>query len=51
MEALAAAALGWVGIHIGIAGTSVRGALAARLGENGFRIAYSLASVAAIAFS
>ena len=50
MEALAAAALGWVGIHIGIAGTSVRGALAARLGENGFRIAYSLASVAAIAF-
>jgi uncharacterized membrane protein len=47
---LALAALVWIGVHIGIAGTTVRSALAARLGERGFRIAFSVASVAAIVF-
>ncbi len=50
MGALAVAALAWVGIHVGIAGTRARGALAGALGERGFRIAYSLVSVAAIVF-
>ncbi|MBL6458347.1 NnrU family protein [Belnapia sp. T6] len=45
---LAVAALVWIGVHVGIAGTRLRGVIAARLGEGGFRIAFSLASVAAI---
>lgn len=44
---LLAAAL-WVFIHIGLSGTRLRDALVARLGERGFTIAFSLASVAAI---
>ncbi|MBD0273071.1 MAG: NnrU family protein [Acetobacteraceae bacterium] len=47
---LALAALVWVGTHVGIAGTRVRAALAGSLGERGFRLAYSLLSVAAIVF-
>ncbi len=47
---LALAALVWVGTHVGIAGTRVRGALAGTLGEGGFRVAYSLVSLAAIVF-
>jgi uncharacterized membrane protein len=47
---LALAALVWVGVHVGIAGTAVRRAVVARLGENGFRIAFSALSVAAIFF-
>lgn len=47
---LALAALVWVGVHVGIAGTAVRRAAVARLGENGFRIGFSVLSVAAIAF-
>ncbi|MDB5374466.1 MAG: putative rane protein [Belnapia sp.] len=50
MGLLILAALVWVGVHVGIAGTAVRGAIAARTGEAGFRIGYSLVSVAAIAF-
>lgn len=50
LGSLALAALIWVGVHIGIAGTTVRRALAERLGERGFRIAFSVASVAAIVF-
>ena len=42
-----AAAL-WVGVHVGIAGTRVRAALAARLGEGVFRGVFSLLSVLAI---
>ncbi len=45
---LALAAALWVGVHVGIAGTAVRAALAARLGETGFRIGYSVVSVVAI---
>ena len=47
---LALAALLWVGVHVGIAGTAVRAAAAARLGERGFRLAFSAVSVLAIAF-
>ena len=47
---LALAALAWVGVHVGIAGTRARAAVAGALGERGFRVVYSLVSVAAIAF-
>lgn len=47
---LALAALVWIGVHVGIAGTAVRRAAVARLGENGFRLAFSALSVAAIFF-
>jgi uncharacterized membrane protein len=49
MLALVLAALLWVGVHVGIAGTGLRGAIATRLGEGGFRIAFSIASVVSIA--
>ncbi|MDO9711927.1 NnrU family protein [Paracraurococcus lichenis] len=42
------AALLWVGVHVGIAGTALRGAVVARIGENGFRIGFSLLSFLAI---
>ena len=41
-------ALLWVGVHVGLAGTALRGVLAARLGEGGFRLAFSLLSVGSI---
>lgn len=44
---LLAAAL-WVFIHIGLSGTRLRDRLVAQLGERGFTIGFSLASVAAI---
>ena len=47
---LALAALAWVGVHVGIAGTAVRAAVAGRLGERGFRLAFSVLSVLAIVF-
>ena len=48
MLLLALAAFLWVLVHVGIAGTALRGRLAARLGEGGFRAAFSLTSVATI---
>lgn len=48
MAQLMIAALAWVGIHIGLAGTGLRGHLVARLGENGFRAGFSLLSVASL---
>lgn len=48
MLALLLASLLWVGVHAGIAGTSVRTALVARLTERWFTLAYSLLSVGAI---
>ena len=48
MLLLILAALLWVLVHAGIAGTVVRARLAARLGEGGFRIAYSVLSVVAL---
>lgn len=35
----------WVGIHVGIAGTEVRGRLSQQFGEVGFRVGYSVASL------
>lgn len=48
MGGLTLASLVWVGLHLGIAGTGVRATLLARIGENGFRGLFSLASLAAI---
>ena len=49
MTLLVLAALVWIGIHVGIAGTALRGRIVARLGEAGFTIAFSVLSVAALA--
>ncbi|WP_137126431.1 NnrU family protein [Roseomonas sp. HF4] len=49
MILLVLAALLWVFVHVGVSGTALRGAVVARLGETGFTIAFSVASVAAIA--
>ncbi len=46
---LSLAAAGWIGVHVGIAGTRVRQAIAGRIGEVGFRGVFSLLSVATIA--
>jgi len=48
MLLLILAALLFVGLHVGVSGSALRGALVARLGENGFRGAFSLASLVAI---
>jgi uncharacterized membrane protein len=45
---LVIAALVWLGLHIGIAGTSAREALVARAGEARFRAGFSIASLAAL---
>lgn len=49
MILLILAALLWIFVHVGISGTRLRGWLVARLGESGFTIAFSLASVASLA--
>ncbi len=46
---LIVAAIVWLVLHVGLAGTAVRGIMVARLGENGFRAVYSVLSVASIA--
>jgi uncharacterized membrane protein len=48
MMILLAAAILWVFVHVGIAGTAVRASLAERFGEVGFRIGYSIVSVVSI---
>jgi uncharacterized membrane protein len=50
MALLIIAALVWLGIHIGVAGTSLRDAIATRIGERPFRALFSLLSIAALAF-
>ena len=47
---LAFAAFVWVGVHVGIAGTAVRRATVARIGEGPFRGVFSALSVGAIWF-
>jgi uncharacterized membrane protein len=42
------AALLWVGVHVGIAGSATRAAMIARIGEVPFRIVYSVLSFGAI---
>ena len=49
MILLILAALLWVFVHVGVSGTALRGQVVARLGETGFTIAFSVASVASIA--
>jgi uncharacterized membrane protein len=44
------AALVWLGIHFGIAGTGLRDALVARIGEQPFRGLFSVLSILAIVF-
>jgi uncharacterized membrane protein len=50
MGLLIVAALVWLGIHFGIAGTELRGAIVARIGEGPFRGLFSLLSILAIVF-
>ena len=50
MTQLIIAALVWLAVHIGIAGTRLRHAIVARTGENRFRGLLSLLSILAIAF-
>ena len=49
MTILAFAALLWIGVHVGIAGTAMRARLVGRFGEKGFTIIFSVASVVSIA--
>ncbi|MGX9964632.1 NnrU family protein [Roseomonas sp. F4] len=48
MTLLILAALFWIGVHVGISGTALRGRAVAALGEKGFMIAFSLTSFLAI---
>ncbi|MBV9653226.1 MAG: NnrU family protein [Acetobacteraceae bacterium] len=50
MGMLAAAALVWIGAHLGIAGTGIRRVIAGRIGEGAFRGVFSLVSFATIAW-
>jgi uncharacterized membrane protein len=46
--ALLLAALLWIGLHRGVAGTGLRGHLVGAIGENRFRLLFSVASAVAI---
>ncbi len=50
MGMLLVAALVWIGVHVGIAGTAMRGAIVGRIGDGAFRAVFSIASVLAIIF-
>ena len=50
MTLLIIAALVWLGIHFGIAGTRLRDAIVARIGEGSFRGLFSLLTILAIVF-
>ena len=50
MSLLIVAALGWIGIHLGLAGTRLRDAVVQRIGEAAFRGVFSLLSVLALVF-
>jgi uncharacterized membrane protein len=50
MIQLVVAALIWIGAHVGIAGSQLRAVLASRLGNLGFRAAFSVLSLLAIGF-
>ncbi len=50
MALLIIAALIWLGIHIGVAGTPLRDVLVTRIGEGPFRGMFSLLSILAIVF-
>ncbi|NKE45170.1 NnrU family protein [Roseomonas frigidaquae] len=48
MTLLILAALLWVGVHVGISGTALRGRVVAAVGERAFMIGFSLTSVVSI---
>ncbi len=50
MTSLALAALVFIGIHLGISGTTLRDRLVARLGLRPYMLAFSIASIAALAW-
>jgi uncharacterized membrane protein len=50
MSLLLLAALVWIGVHVGIAGTHVRDVVVARIGEMPFRGLFSVLSIASIVF-
>lgn len=50
MTVLLLAALLWIGVHVGIAGTRLRDRLVARIGETRFRALFSVLSIAVIVF-
>ncbi len=50
MIVLLLAAILWVAVHVGLAGTRLRATIAGRLGDNGFRGLFSVLSVASIVF-
>jgi uncharacterized membrane protein len=50
MTLLIVAALIWIAIHLGIAGTKLRDAIVLRIGPSPFRAAFSVLSIAALVF-
>lgn len=50
MLSLVLAAIFFAGIHLGIAGTTIRDRAIAAMGQNGYRVAFSLASVIGLAW-
>ncbi len=48
LDILILTACAWIAVHVGIAGSGLRGMLARRLGDNGFRVLFSVLSVVAI---
>lgn len=50
MAVLVIAALVWIGIHLGLAGTRVRDAIVSLIGDRPFRGLFSLASIASLVF-
>ncbi|HVC63085.1 MAG TPA: NnrU family protein [Acetobacteraceae bacterium] len=48
MTVLIVAALVWIGMHVGVAGTRLRDIVVARIGEGAFRALFSMVSLAAI---
>jgi uncharacterized membrane protein len=50
VTALLVASLLWLSLHLGVAGSPLRGVIAGRIGDQGFRALFSLASVAVFVF-
>jgi uncharacterized membrane protein len=48
MSLLLLAALLWIGVHVGVSGTRLRGVVVARTGETPFRVLFSVVSIATI---
>jgi uncharacterized membrane protein len=50
MSLLIIAALVWIAIHLGLAGTTLRDAVVGRIGEGSFRVLFSVLSIVALVF-